>query len=431
MRRLLLASLVVGLVATVGCAHSQAPSASAGNMARPSAATPTAVVKPGLEVLLADPKYLALLESKRVGLITNQSGVDHQLNSTIDLLHKHPKITLAALFAPEHGVRGDHYAGDKVDDSVDPTTGIPVYSMYGKTRRPKPEWLADLDVMVYDIQDVGSRSYTFIYTMSYGMQAAAERGIPFVVLDRPNPAGAHIVDGNILDPEQGTTFVGMYPIAYQYGMTPGEAAQLFNAEFHEKPCELHVVPMQGYRRDMLAWETGLPYVLTSVHVPQVFHATYYNLTGILGEIPHIQIGVGFTIPFETVAAPWIDRDALTAELRSRNIPGLGIRPITYKPRYAAYKDEVVQGVHLIVTDYDKLRPVEATVHLMTAIQKLYPEQDLFGDEKAEKCLFDEVWGDKAIRQQIRAGKSAEEIIAGWQEKRAAFATMREKYLIYR
>lgn len=430
MRCAALALIAAGLLITSSSTVNAQPAARESTMARPSAATVVPAVKPGIEVLLAEPEFFALVKGKRVGLITNQSGVDHELHSTIDLLHNNPDVTLAAMFAPEHGVRGDYYAGDHVEDTIDPATGVPVYSMYGKTRRPKPEWLDGLDVMVYDIQDVGSRSYTFIYTMSYGMQAAAERGIPFVVLDRPDPAGAHIVDGNVLDPAQGTTFVGMYPIAYQYGMTPGEAAKMFNAEFHEKPVELHVVPMRGYRRDMLAWETGLPYILTSVHVPQVFHATYYNLTGILGEIPHIQIGVGFTIPFEVVAAPWIDRDKFTAELRSRHIPGLAIRPITFQPKYGRFVGETCNGAHLIVTDYDKLMPVTATVHVMTAVQKMYPEQDLFGDEKAKDCLFDEVWGDNAIRQQIRAGVSAEEIIAGWQPKLDEFKTMRAKYLIY-
>lgn len=395
-------------------------------------------IKVGVEVLLENDEYLSLLKGKRVGLITNPTGVNAKLESTIDLLHAHPDIELVALFGPEHGIRAEAYAGEKVEDYNDKQTGIIVHSLYGATRRPKAEWLENIDVMVYDIQDVGSRSYTYIYTMAYAMEECAKLGIPFVVLDRPNPAGAHIVDGNILDPEQHKTFVGLFPIAYQYGMTPGEIAGLFNNEagFNSDKVDLTVVPVKGYDRDMFTWDTGFPYVTSSTHIVQQNHATYYNLTGIIGEIRHVSIGVGYTLPFETIAAPWIDRDELTEALRERDIPGLLVRPITYTPKYAAYgpkgdeKAQTVEGVHLIVSDYDAMRPFTAQIHIMEILHKLYPEDTPFTDEHAKRWLFDEVLGTDDIRQRILAGQSADEIIASYQDDYNAFLTMRAKYLIY-
>jgi uncharacterized protein YbbC (DUF1343 family) len=387
-------------------------------------------VKPGIEVLLSEELQLDLLRGKRVGLITNPTGVDHDLVSTIDLLNEHPEIELVALFGPEHGVRGDAYAGEHVEDVTDPKTGVPVHSMYGDTRRPREEWLEGIDVLVSDIQDVGSRSYTYIYTMAYGMEAAAAAGIPFVVLDRPNPSGAHIVDGNILDPEFYSGFVGMYPIPYQYGMTPGEVAQMFNEEFNEAKCELHVVPMRGYRRDMFQDDTGLPFVPASTHIPRADVAIYYNLTGIIGEIRHVSIGVGYTLPFETIAAPWMDRDLLCDTLRAENIPGLNFRPTSYRPRYGAWADEMCHGVQIFITDRDALRPVTAQVKIMEVLQRLFPDDSPFTDEHAQRWLFDEVMGTPDVREAILAGQTAEEITAAWQPAVEEFMVMRSQYLIY-
>jgi uncharacterized protein YbbC (DUF1343 family) len=282
-------------------------------------------VMPGVEVLFAEDEYLNMLKGKRIGLITNPTGVDSKCNSTIDLIHQHPDLTLAKLYGPEHGVRGDAYAGEKLANTVDKRTGVPVMSLYGKTRRPTKEMLDGIDIMVYDIQDVGSRSYTYIYTMAYCMEECAKRGIPFVVLDRPNPCGAHIVDGNILDTDEYKTFVGLYEIPYQYGLTPGETAYMFNKEYNSDECELFIVPMKGYKRSMMQWDTGLPFIPTSTHIPRADVAVYYNLTGIIGEVRHVSIGVGYTLPFEVIAAPWIDRYKLTEALRAKNLPGLLFR----------------------------------------------------------------------------------------------------------
>lgn len=388
------------------------------------------VVKPGVEVLLTNDKYLDLLRGKRVGLITNPTGVDSRLNSTVDLFHEHPEIELVKLFAPEHGVRGDVYAGVRVEEQTDARTGLPVHSIYGATRRPPQAYLDGLDILVYDIQDVGSRSYTFIYSMAYSMEECAKRGIPFMVLDRPNPCGP-VVSGNILDPEFYSGFVGLYPIPYQYGMTPGEVAKMFNKEFNSDEVELHVVPMEGYRRDMMYWDTGLPWVMTSPHVPSDRHAVFYNLTGVIGELPHISIGVGYTTPFETIAAPWMDGQEMTRALREKNLPGLLVRPISYRPFGIRFAGEPVHGVHFTVSNHHKIQPVEAQIHIMEVIQRLYPGQEVFSDEKANPTLFDQVLGTRRIRDRILAGWTADDIIAEYMPEVEQFMPTREKYLIYR
>lgn len=390
-------------------------------------------VRPGIEVLLQEPEFFRLVEGKRVGLITNPTGVDHLLRSTIDLLHGHASVEVVALFGPEHGIRGDAYAGEHVENRTDPRTGIPEFSLYGATSRPTPEMLEGIDVMLYDIQDVGSRSYTYIYTMARAMDACGEAGIPFVVLDRPNPCGAHIVDGNILNPAEGTSGVGLYPIAYQYGMTPGETAQMFNAEFLEHPCELTVVPMRGYRRDMLQWDTGLPFVPTSTHIPRADVAIYYNLTGIIGELHNISIGVGYTLPFEVIAAPYIDRDALCQALRDLELPGLMYRPISFVPRYGPYSQNggmPCHGVQIFISNFRTVRPVSAQIHFMEVLQRLYPEQGLFADENPRADMFDKVMGTSSIRRRIAAGDRAADIIADYQADVQAFLAKRQQYLIY-
>lgn len=387
------------------------------------------IVKLGLERLLNEPEFLALVKGKRVGLITNPTGTDSKLRSTIDLLHEHPDITLAKLYGPEHGVRGDIYAGDKVENDVDTKTGVPMVSLYGK----KPsieEFLGGIDVMIYDIQDVGSRSYTYIYTMSYGMEVCAEGKIPFIVLDRPNPCGADLVSGNVLNMEEGTSGVGKYAIPYMYGMTPGETAKLFNDNFLKAKCDLTVIPMTGYKREMLQWDTGLPFVISSPNVPHAESAMYYNLTGILGELNEISIGVGYPLAFEVIIAPWIDGEKFAAELTKANIPGLMVRPITVKPMASKFQGETCRGVQFFISDYRKIKPVEAQIKMMEILQRIHPEQNLFAEENKRRDMFDKVMGTKSIRRRLHAGESAEAIIADYQPRLAEFMTLREKYLIY-
>lgn len=424
MRRLSLTFLLLLsciIIFPTGCAVN-APKADQYNLEHPR-------VQPGVETLFRDPQFFKLIKGKRVGLITNPTGVDSKLNSTIDLIHQHPDVTLAKLFGPEHGVRGNEHAGDKVADQNDPKTGVPMLSLYGKTRRPPKEYLDDLDVMIYDMQDVGSRSYTYIYTMAYAMEECAKRAIPFLVLDRPNPCGG-IVSGNILDMSDGTSFVGLYAIPYMYGMTPGEVALLFNDKFNEVKCNLTVVPMHGYSHDMLQWDTGLPFVPTSPNIPSAKHAFYYNLTGIIGELNDVTIGVGYPLAFEVIAAPWIDRDDFVAALKAENIPGLLVMPISFKPYASRFSGEQVNGAQFYISDYNKIRPVEAQIHMMEVLQKLYPNQGLFIEENPRRDMFDKVMGQKSIRRRIAEGQSAESIIASYQKDVQDFLVMRKPYLLY-
>jgi uncharacterized protein YbbC (DUF1343 family) len=388
-------------------------------------------VQLGIETLLKDEQFLNLVKGKKVGLITNPTGVDSDLVSTIDLLHNHPDINLVKLFAPEHGVRGDDYAGAQVQDSVDDTTGIPSFSLHGKTRRPPKEYLEGLDVMIYNIQDVGSRSYTYIYTMAYAMEECGKAGIPFLVLDCPNPCGGNKVSGNILDASQGTSFVGLYAIPYMYGLTPGETAMLFNKEFNEVECDLTVVPMKGYERWMTQWDSGLPFIPSSPNVPSTKTSFYYNLTGIIGELFDVSIGVGYPLAFEVIAAPFINRDDFVNELRKENIVGVKVRPITLKPYAYHFKGEVINGAQFVITDYRKIQPVEAQIHIMEVLQRLYPEKGLFADTNKRRGMFDKVMGDKKIREMIRDGKSAEEVIATYQDDVAKFMELRANYLYYK
>ena len=289
-------------------------------------------VKPGIEVL-RDGGF-AQLQGKRVGLITNPTGIDNDLKSTIDILHEAPGVTLTALFSPEHGVRGDVHAGDHVGTSTDPSTGVTVYSIYGKTLRPSSEMLKDVDVLVYDIQDIGCRSYTFISTMGNAMQACAELGKEFMVLDRPNPVSGNKVEGNLVEKDC-ESFVSRFPIPYLYGLTPGELARYLNEEgILGKKVDLTVVPMQGWKRDMTFARTGMPWVLPSPHIPTPETAVYYPMSGILGELGYMSIGVGYTEPFKLFCAEWINAPELARRLNALNLPGLKFRPIYIKPFYA-------------------------------------------------------------------------------------------------
>lgn len=313
----------------------------------------TAQVKPGVEVLRDN--NFDILRGKRVGLITNPSGVDNKLKSTVDILADAPGVEVVALYAPEHGVRGDFHAGDKVENAVDSATGIPVYSIYGKHRKPSPEMLKDIDVMVYDIQDNGCRSFTFISTMGLAMEACAELGKEFVVLDRPNPINGNKIEGNLTEPDC-VSFVSQFAIPYLYGLTPGELAQYLNNEGMLKngaKVDLKVVPMEGYERSMDFRATGMPWVLPSPHMPVPESAIYYPVSGILGELYCISIGVGYTEPFKLFASEWIDAQELTKRLNDRNIPGMMFRPIYIRPFYSTGQGKNYEGVEVYVTDVDK------------------------------------------------------------------------------
>ncbi|NUP90944.1 MAG: DUF1343 domain-containing protein [Candidatus Sumerlaeia bacterium] len=396
---------------SAGCAHVPPP---------PAASR----VRLGVEELLAHEQYLALIRGKRVGLITNQTGLDSQGRSIIDLLANTPGVQLTALFGPEHGLFGTAGGGDHVGEMVHPALGIPIHSLYGQTRRPTREWLGEIDVMLYDIQDIGSRGFTYISTLAYAMDACGEAGVPFIVLDRPNPCGGDVVDGNILKPEDYSGFVGLYPIPFMYGLTAGETARMFNAEFNEHPCDLTVVPMAGWRRSMRFWDTGLPWTpSTSIMVSP--ESCFYELaTGIIGEIRAVSIGIDRGTPFQSIAAPFLDGDALAREMNARQLPGIRFVPIEYQADRG-----LMRGIELQITDWHAVRPVQVQAHLMEVLNRLCPNQ-IFDDANAERWLFDECWGDFSIRRRLLAGESAESLIASWQPAVDDYLRMREQYLIY-
>jgi uncharacterized protein YbbC (DUF1343 family) len=384
----------------------------------------TARLKLGVEVLLAD--HLDLLKNKRVGLITNPSGVTSELRATVDVLFTHPGVQLVALFGPEHGVRGDMEAGQYVSHSTDEQTGLPVFSLYGPTKKPTPEMLRDIDVLVYDIQDIGLRSYTFIYTMALAMQAARENGIPFVVLDRPNPLGGELVDGPVLDPAF-RSFIGMYPIPNVYGLTVGELAGYFNQEF-DINCDLTVIPMQGWHRWMQFRDTGLAWVPTSTHIPTAQTVFYCALTGIIGELGTINVGVGYTQPFQLLGAPWMNAYNVAGALNELSLPGVYFRPKYYKPFYGTFKDTFLQGAEIYISDPKKLQPIEDQVRILSALIRLYPDADIFN--KAGNDMFDKAMGTSAVRQALENDTTPEAIIAGWQQDLARFRLRRADYFLY-
>lgn len=378
----------------------------------------------GVDVLLSE--KTALVKGKKVGLITNASGLTSQYKSTIDVLHEHPDIELAALFGPEHGIRGDIFAGKHVEGYVDERSGLHVHSLYGKTRRPNAEMLKGLDVLIYDIQDIGSRAYTFIYTMAYAMEAAQEHGLQFIVLDRPNPLGGNRVEGNVLDPRF-SSFVGLYPIPIIYGMTVGELAQFFNEEF-EIHCDLAVVPMQGWRREMKWEDTGLFWIPTSPHIPHAKTALFEVVTGYVGELGAFCEGVGYTQPFELIGAPWMKGNEVADVLNSRKLGGVFFRPIYFRPYYFNFKDQECQGVQIHITDESLFKPTHVQIHILEVLCKLYPRQGILKTERIK--MFDKVCGTDQIRLGIERGETAEAIIATWETDLKKFMAVRAKYLLY-
>ena len=382
-------------------------------------------VELGIEVLLE--KRIDLVKGKNVALLTNATGLTHDFRSTIDVLNEHPDINLVALFAPEHGIRGDVQAGEKVAHKRDSKTGIMVYSLYGKTRRPTAEMLENIDVILYDIQDIGSRAYTYIYSMAYAMEAAAAHDIRFIVLDRPNPLGGNRVEGNVLDPDF-SSFIGLYPIPVVYGMTVGELARLFNTEYGID-CDLVVVPMQGWRRDMLFSDTGLFWTPTSPHVPHAETSLFVATTGNMGELNTISVGIGIPNCFEFVGAPWMDAERFADELNGRNLPGVYFRPTYFRPYYLHFTGEQCAGVQIHITDEKYFRSCDVQVHILAAIQKLYPDQKIF--DTVRIGMFDKAYGTDQIRRAVLSGKTAAEIIADWQAGLKKFIKIREKYLFYK
>jgi uncharacterized protein YbbC (DUF1343 family) len=373
-----------------------------------------------------------------VGLVTNPSGVDSQLRSTIDILYNAPGVNLVALYGPEHGVRGDVYAGGAVTDTKDAKTGLPVHSLYGSTRKPTKEMLQGIDIMVYDIQDVGARSYTFISTLGLVMEACGELGIEGMVLDRPNPLGGRKIEGCYVEPGF-HSFVSQYKIPYVYGLTVGELAELINEEGlnrgqkgNQAPakCKLWVVPMEGWTRDMLYEDTGLPWILPSPNIPFEDTPMYYVSSGICGELSgFMNIGIGYTLPFQIFGATWLDPEKLKTRLESYNLPGVSFRTIWFKPFSGSAKGQLVGGVQYFFTDYEKARLTEVQFHVIQAVAELYPDKKAF-EVVSGKGLIDKVCGTDYVSLQLSKTYKAADILEYWRKDEESFRALSQKYYIY-
>ena len=389
-------------------------------------------IKTGIEVLKS--QNFRYLEGKRVGLITNPTGVDNELHYTIDILHEAPNVNLVALYGPEHGVRGDVHAGDHVSDQRDPATGLPVYSLYGKTRKATPEMLKDVDVLVYDIQDIGCRSFTYISTLGLAMEAAAENGKELIVLDRPNPLGGLKVEGNLTE-DDCISFVSQFKIPYVYGLTCGELALMLNGErmlTGGVQCNLTVIKMKGWKRRMDYTATGLQWIPSSPHIPHPHSAFFYPVSGILGELGYMSIGVGYTIPFQMFAAPWAEADKLADALNALHVPGVIFRPIYLKPFYSVGQGQQLQGVQVHITDYARapLSPLQFLV--MQEVARLWPDRAVFDHaDKGRFTMFDKVCGSRQIRERFTKTNRWEDIRPYWEKDVESFRRLSKKYYLYR
>ena len=397
------------------------------------------VVKTGIEVL-RDMDFKPL-EGKRVGLLTNPTGIDRNMVSTVDILLNAPGVNLVALYGPEHGVRGDSYAGAAISAEGDTLMGVKVYSVYGKYRKPAPEMLKGVDVVIYDIQDVGCRSYTFISSLGLMMEACAEQGVEVMVLDRPNPLGGLKVEGCLVEPGC-YSFISQFHIPYVYGLTVGELATMLNEEgllrgqkgVNEKPahCKLTVIPMEGWHRDMVYSQTGLPWVLPSPHIPEASTSFFYPVSGVLGEIPnYMSVGVGYTVPFQLFGAEWItDAEAFTARLNALNLPGVRFRAITSKPFYGFGQGKVLRGAQVVFTDYKAAVLSDIQFYVMQTVAEMYPSHRAFADPAGKIGNFDVVTGSKYIRQTFAKNCRFEDIREYWHKDDEAFRELSAKYYLY-
>ena len=393
-----------------------------------TASVSAATVQTGIEVLRAD--GFKLLEGKRVGLTTNPTGVDSNLKSTIDILWEAENVNLVALYGPEHGVRGNVHAGDVVDNEVDKKTGLKMYSLYGKTKKPNKEMMDEIDVMVYDIQDNGCRSYTYISTMGMLMEACIEHGKELIVLDRPNPLGGEKIEGCLVE-DGYISFVSQFKIPYLYGQTPGELALYLNATDYENKCKLTVVEMKGWERDMTWDETGLEWIVASPHVPHGQSAVFYPVTGIFGEFGYISIGVDYTLPFEVMGAPWISADTLAEAMNALELPGLKFRPIYYKPYYSTFQGELCQGVQIHILDYEKARLSEVQFLVVQELMRLWPEKNWFQLCNQKRFgMFDKVCGTNKIREMFGKRYQWEDIREYWYKDVEAYREASSKYYLY-
>jgi len=388
-----------------------------------------------------------VLKGKRVGLVAHPASRDNRFVATVDVLQGLPGVELLALFGPEHGVYGDVYAGDKIANRVDPRTGLPGYSLYGSSRKPTPEMLEKIDVLVFDLQDIGARSYTYISTMRACLEACAEQGKEFVVLDRPNPLGGERIEGGFVE-EGFESFISHLPIPYVHGMTMGELARLVNDKYAPDYEGLTVIPMRGWERAMLWEETGLKWVITSPHIPDAKACAYYVATGIVGELNTVSIGVGYTQPFELFGAPGVDGQALAEALNkrwaspgdyyrkainremigfgtSRAPSGVIFRPVWFKPFYSRFKGEVIQGVQVYIDLRQDVTLVEINFRLAQALGGEF----IFGDGGRDRS-FDIATGTNKARLLLMDGAPLDGLFDDWRRQSEDFRQRRESYLLY-
>lgn len=389
----------------------------------------SAQVKTGIDVL--QESGFSILAGKRVGLLTNPTGIDRNMRSTVDILYAAKEVNLTVLFAPEHGIRGNELAGALVANTVDKSTGLTVYSLHGKTRKPTADMLKNVDAIVYDIQDIGCRSYTFISSLGNLMEAAAQYNKEVVVLDRPNPLGGEKVEGPLVR-DGFYSFVSSFNIPYIYGLTVGELAGLINNERPvDKRCRLTVVKMDGWKRNMTFRETGLPWVPTSPQIPTPEAAVAYPMSGIVGELYAIQIGVGYTLPFQVFAAEWIDGEALSKAMNRLVLPGLYFRPITFKPYFGISSGKSVSGVQIYITDYSKAMLTEVQWYVAQELHRMYPNHDLFklGNLK-NYSMFDDVNGTSQVRLLLTKRYQVADLLPLWRGDVETFKVRSAEYKLY-
>lgn len=393
-------------------------------LATPALAAPK--VKLGIDVLRES--NFEALRGKRVGLVVNPASVDSRLNSTVDVLHQAPEVNLVALFGPEHGIYGDVYAGDRVEDDRDPRTGLPVYSLYGETRKPTPEMLENIDVLVFDLQDVGSRSYTYIGTMEYCMEACAEEGKEFMVLDRPNPLGGERIEGSGVVDESFESFVSALPVPYVHGMTMGELAKMTRDNQYPDFDDLTVIEMEGWDRGMVWDDTGLTWIPTSPHVPHATSTWAYAATGVAGELLQISNGVGYTLPFEIVGTPKTRADELAEQLQAHwpDAEGLVFRPARFRPYYAIFAGETCQGAQVVADP----RTAPALVEINYRILEAMGAPAIFEAAESRHRMFDNVSGTDEIRKALQAEADLEPLFEKWRRACEQFRDERKQWLLY-
>ena len=381
---------------------------------------------PHADIELGDDVFLRSawrdLGTRRVGIIANQSAVTSNLESIVDAVARKGNVRVKAIFAPEHGLRGDRTAGAAVASYVDSKSGLPVYSLYGPTRRPSAAMLDDIDVLLFDLQDVGSRAYTYISTMAYAMQGAKANGKEFWVLDRPNPVGGVSVEGPVLEPAF-ESFIGLYPIAMRHGMTVGELARLFNDRFGIG-AKLRVIAMNGWRRSMIWPDTGLQWVQTSPNVPEWATTFVLLCTGLIDNAG-LNNGTGFTKPFFLAGMAGVDGDRLADALNARNLPGVWFRPAAWEPIAGFWKGRELAGVELVVFDPRRFLAVRTSVEILVAARRLFPHV-----LAVKPDALDRDWGTASLRRGLLAGSSAAAILGGWDRSVAAFRELRANYLLY-